>query len=465
MKWYIRFLSILLWLTFYSSSFAAGVIDKFEVILWKSEANIWEALDITITAVDSNDEIVEDYTWDILVFSESDNEAEFPNDLSENSYTFTNANEWSVKFENAVKFNNSWVQDVYVYDLNDEDILGVAEITINEQETQTEAEITILSPETGITIGTNNITVSGSSKKNHQIQLVINGEQKIFTTTNADWIFEKEVDKLENGENTIQAYVLDSDNEKIWESEIVNLKINSNAPQLKSLSVTPNWEIEAQSKITIELISNAGLSSVRAIMNDVVTELIEWVDGVYSATTTAPSEEGEYGVDIILRSEFGNETQEREVETLTVISLNSGKDIEEIPVQVEDKIEKSEKPAELNLKITGIKVTELKTKSIITWDELPDARSYNIYKKISDTKIELLENVKVPRYEIFISGDKIQYDDFAIKAVGQTPAWEVVQWNLSEMTRVQTGPELYIFMFLIAMLLSGWVFFMRRSQV
>jgi len=57
------------------------------------------------------------------VFSESDTEAEFPNDLAENSYSFTVANEGSVKFENAVKFNNAGVQDIYVYDLNDENIL------------------------------------------------------------------------------------------------------------------------------------------------------------------------------------------------------------------------------------------------------------------------------------------------------------------------------------------------------
>ena len=111
--------------------YAAWVLDHFEVVLGKTEAKVWEALDITISAVDKNSEIIIDYTGDILVFSESDAEAEFPNDLSENSYTFTIANEGSVKFENAVRFNNSGKQDVYVYDLSDEKILGVAEIDIS----------------------------------------------------------------------------------------------------------------------------------------------------------------------------------------------------------------------------------------------------------------------------------------------------------------------------------------------
>jgi len=48
---------------------------------------------LTINAVDKNGEIVTDYTGDILVFSESDPKAEFPNDLAENSYSFTAVNE------------------------------------------------------------------------------------------------------------------------------------------------------------------------------------------------------------------------------------------------------------------------------------------------------------------------------------------------------------------------------------
>jgi hypothetical protein len=33
------------------------------------------------------------------------------------------------------------------------------------------------------------------------------------------------------------------------------------------------------------------------------------------------------------------------------------------------------------LKITGLKLVELKSKSILTWDKVDGAKSYNIYKK------------------------------------------------------------------------------------
>ena len=93
MKWYIKILSFLFLLLSSSSTFAAGALDHFEIILGRESANVGEALDITISAVDKNNEIITDYTWDILVFSESDAQAEFPNDLAENSYSFTVANE------------------------------------------------------------------------------------------------------------------------------------------------------------------------------------------------------------------------------------------------------------------------------------------------------------------------------------------------------------------------------------
>ncbi len=464
MKWYIKIILLFFLSSLSPSIFAAGALDHFEIVLWKEEAKAGEALDVTISAVDKNDEILTDYTGDILVFSESDSEAEFPDDLSTNSYSFLTANEGSVKFENAVKFNNPGVQDIYVYDLNDENILGVAEVTIIEDQKISNADIKIVSPENGVTIGKNVFLVSGTTQKNHQVRIAINSEQDLFTTSNSDGVFEKEIEWLQEWANTIQAFILDADNEKIGESEIVEIKINSNAPVFKSITVDPAGEVSAESEIKIQVVSTTGLREVQVIINDVITKLEEWANGIYTATTIAPKDPGEYGVDIILKDDFAHETREREVETLTIVPgvpLESG----DVKVVEEPKEEApAPKTQELDLSIKDIKVVELKTRSVVTWAELPDARSYNVYKKSADGKIELLENVKKPRFEIAITWDVVRYEDFAIKAVGQTSSGQVVQWDLSEMTQVKTGPELYIFMFLMAMLLSSWIFFMRKNQ-
>ena len=86
-----------------------------------------------------------------------------------------------------------------------------------------------------------------------------------------------------------------------------------------------------------------------------------------------------------------------------------------------------------------------------------------MYKKIAENKIELIENVIDPRFEVEIVWDEIKYDEFAIKAIGKTSSGETVQGDLSEMTKVKTGPELYIFLALIALLMTTGIFFLRKN--
>ncbi len=470
MKWYIKGLILVLSIITLSPSMANAAIDQFEVILWKASAQAWEALDITISAVDKNGMIITDYTGDILVFSESDSQAEFPSDLAENSYSFTIANEGTVKFENAVKFKKSGLQDLYVYDLNDENILWVAEVTITEKEILKDVEISILSPENGVTLWKNNVTISGKTQKNYQIRILVNNQQDYFTTSNSDGIFEKEVEWLQDWANSLQAFILDADNEQIGESDKIDLKINSKSPDFKKLTISPTWEVEAGSEISIELISNTWLSDAQIILDDIITKLEEWKDWIYNGTTKAPLSAWSFPIDILLKDEFANQTQERWVETLIVVAVpeleawpEEVEKPEEITI-VEEIIQEVIVPDELDLKVRDIKVTELKTKSILTWMELSDAESYNIYKKTGDNTVTLIESVTEARYEIAITGEEIKYEDFAIKAVWKTASWETIQGNLSEMTKVKTGPELIILAF-IAILLSAGFFYFRRETV
>ena len=431
--------------------------------MWKESAKVGEALDITISAVDKNNEIITDYTWDILVFSESDKEAEFPNDLSENSYSFTTSNEWSVKFENAVQFKNAWKQDVYVYDLNDENILGLAEVTITENQAGANLDIEIQSPENGITIGQDSILVSGTTQKNYQVRISVNNSEGIFTTTNDQWVFEKKIEDLQQWANSIQAFVLDADDKVVGESKAISVKVDASLPSFKSITITPEGNVAADAPITITVVSSIWLTEVQAIIDDAITVLEEWKDWIYTGKSRAPKVDGKYWVDIIMKDEFAHEVREANAATLIVswVALNAWP--EEAKVET---IEPNSPNAqvELDLKITGIELTELKTKSILTWDAVDDAKSYNVYKKVSATQIELVENVLEPRYEIAIVGDEMKYDDFAIKAVAMTASWETIQGDLSEMTKVQTGPGLYILLALLAFLITGWVFYISQNS-
>ena len=443
------------------ASVAFAALDRFEVVLWQNSAEVWQSLDITITAVDRNWETVTDYDGSILVFSESDASADFPNDLSENSYTFEVADEWEVKFENAVKFSSPWTQDIHVYDLNDENILWVVEVEISEKEAIKDLDISIYTPEPWLTIWKDSVTVSWGTSKNYRVKIILNGDKEMTTTSNNDGIFEKEVEGLVEWENRLQAFVLDADENEVGSTEEILIKVNSNAPELKQININPTWEVDPETKINIEVYTSAGLSSSEVILNDIITSLDEWQDGLYTWTILAPTEPWFYNIDVILKDDFGNETRELKAESVTVkevIELNAAS-----PKPDNGISEPSEDLNAANLDITGLKLTMLKTKSVLTWDEVKAASSYNVYKKSNDGELELIDNTVEPRYEIAVVWDEINYDFFAVKAMTNTSNGETIEWDLSEMTKVQTGPTELILL-LLAMILWLWVVMFTKSK-
>jgi hypothetical protein len=108
----------------------------------------------------------------------------------------------------------------------------------------------------------------------------------------------------------------------------------------------------------------------------------------------------------------------------------------------------------------------LKSKSILTWDSLKDAESYNVYKKLENWNLEFIENVVEPKFEVLIDmeAEKIEYEYFAIKAVAEDEDWVIYEWDLSEATKIQTWPEIIIL--LLFSLLLWWlmlVFFRKKA--
>ena len=459
---------LLMWV---SQVFAS--VDRFEVEFNFETAQVGEALDITITAVDRNWETVTDYLWDILIFSESDPWAEFPSVLSDNSYTFIPANEGTVKFENAVTFRRDWIQNIYVYDLDQETVMWLAEVEITDEVVLRSEEIEIMNPENGITLWRDNITVSGLTQKNHRINIVVNGIRNETTTSDDDWMFEENIENLNQWENTLQAKILDADDNIIWESQVVRIQINSDAPNFRNISITPTWEVEAESEIEIEVISNTWLRQVHVIIDDIITELEEIRDGRYSVVTFAPSDAGTFMVDVVMRNEFNIETREVDAAELIVIEKP---DLTAAPEPEQEEVEETiieeiwiswtpqERPSDIDLRIQNIRVTELRERSIITWDPVTDAESYNIYKRINENQVELIWNVTDPRYEIDIVWEELRYDEFAIKALWRTQTGTLVQWDLSDMTRVQTWPALYFTVLIIALLIAAWFFFIKSRR-
>ena len=469
----------------------AAELDHYEVKASPEKVAVWEAIDLTIEAVDKDNNVIKDYEWTVLIFSESDKQAEFPKTIEENSYTFSKSDEWSVKFENAIKFTKPWKHDIHVYDLNDQtdSIFWLAEIEVSEETKEEKIDIEILTPPTGTTIGSKKINISWKSKKNYQIKIVLNNKEEILTTTNKDWIFEKEISNLENWENVIQAYILNSDWDKIGKSKEVLIKSDSSLPVLNKVKLTPDEEIQAKTKILAEVYATEWLSEVSLILNDSINILKEDTAWIYKWEFLAPKEEWEYKIDIILKNELGSKVEKKATKILKVIPKLTVAPTKTGSIVKKDKCPKWdytwdvfdwkcwEKPenyeAPIDLWIRNLKIVQLKTKSVLTWDKLKDAIKYEVYKKMSGNKLELIDTVTKPKYEILITWDEVKYEYFAVKAIWKQEFVDSedstkkiekeIIWDLSDAVKIQTWPK-EIIIVLIALLLWFGIFFIWRRK-
>lgn len=455
------------WIFFITNSVFAASIDHFNVTMTPDKISTGQSVDITIEAADRNDVTVEDYSGTILIFSESDNDAELPSALDQNTYSFLASDQWIVKFENAVSFSKEGLQNIYIYDLDDETIIGLWEVNVSKTETIEELSIEILSPENDLTIWENIITISGKTQKNHKVGITLNNDESnvFYTISNGNWDYEQEITDLQNWENTLVAYVLNADEDRVGQSEKVTLNVESIAPTFKSVKTSPN-SIESEEIYNVEVIASQDLTDVSIVINDVIHTLEENTQWVYTAEIHAPTEAETYKIDVILKDQLWLETKELWAWSITVTAKEVIIDTPEPVVELQAWQEEEPLPVvklEKDYSIKNLKVTELKTKSILTWDPIEWVDSYEIYKQIQNGEPEIITSVHQSRFELDVTWDEIKYDFFAVKAIPKTASWEIIpEVDLSEWTKVQTGPEMIILM-LLSLLIWG-AFFIKKQR-
>lgn len=463
-------ITLSLLMVFNLSVVSAWTIDYFKVDFNKDSSWVWEALDLTITALDKNDEVVTDYTGNVFGFSETDDEVELPEELSHDEwYSFKLSDQWVKKFENWIKFNNTWEQSISLYDADDyENVTWKWEINIIKSDNkEKKVKIEIITPESNTTLPENKLKVSGSTTKNHQVRITLNNKEDFITTSNTDWIFEKEVEWLNTWQNLIKAFTIDADENIIWESNEVIINIDDSKPKFKKIILSPLSEsgsVEENTNIEVKVFANVWLKSVKLLFNDWVIELSETEKWVYTWWFKTPWEEKVFPIDVIMTDELWHTTTEKKAIEIDVFLVETNSAEEKIVTWIEIEEVNVEEDAP-NLKIEWLKLVKLKSKSILSWKKLEDAKSYDVFKKNeSSWDFEFLKNVVDPKFEIEITWEDIKYQYFAVKAKTETSSWEVITWSLSEATKIQTWPTEIVLILLLSLVL--WFFFMivRRKR-
>lgn len=463
MKKLIQILTLIISLWLFTNTFAESV-DHFEIEASPKSVKVGEAVDITIKAVDKNWAVVKDFDKEVLIYSNSDQKAEFPNIIEDNIYKFKTSDAWVVKFENAVKFTQKWTQDITVYDYANDNITWYAEVEVTEWTSWSEKwDINIKFPENWITLWQNKVKVSWDTQKNHNVKIVLNSDKNYETISNWEWIYELEINDLPSWENVFIAELIDADGKVIGSSKEVFFKVESSAPIFKSITLNPSNETYTpDSIIWVSVEATNWLTTISVIINDTLSNLKEEKAWTYVWQITSPKIDWEYNIDVMMKNELGIEAKKENATSINV------KEVEYLAPN-ETEVTKDTTPVQVNcddfkkeLEVKNVSSVVLKTKSVITWDKVEKATSYNVYKKDRFwTWITLIENVLENKYEIVIEWDKVEYDDFTIKAVFKDDVCDV-EWDNTIMTKVQTWPK-EIIAILIALSMWAWVMYFRRK--
>jgi hypothetical protein len=195
------------------------------------------------------------------------------------------------------------------------------------------------------------------------------------------------------------------------------------------------------------------------LFNDWVVNLSETEKWIYTWGFKTPSEEKTFYIDVVLLDSLWHTVTEKKATKINVflVETNSASETDPLPI-------KNVKENEPDLKIEWLKLIKLKNKSILTWNKVNDAEDYDVFKKNDKTwNFEFLKNVTKTKFEIDITWDKIKYQYFAVKAKTKTASWEVITWDLSEATKIQTWPTEIILMLLLSLIL-GFVFIVVKRK-
>lgn len=189
-------------------------VKDFDVTIPSETVKVNEAFDLTVKAMDAGGKKITDYEGTVYF----DNVNRPPADVvlpsfGDEGYAFQLSDQGEHTFAKGFTFKKAGVYEIDVYEIETagEGISKTIKITAVDKDAPPAAktDITITEPAKDITVSTKSLTVSGTSKANSSVNILLNGKKVATTQTLADGKFSTSIDGLVAGPNDIVAEVLD----------------------------------------------------------------------------------------------------------------------------------------------------------------------------------------------------------------------------------------------------------------
>lgn len=284
------------------------VIDRFEITAPRTMVVGEEAPKISIRAVDTDGNTVQDYLGTVRFDAPNDPDAVLP---GLGRYTFKDANLGQKEFPITLKFSAPGEQILRVEDEQDSTIYGEITITVSggngqQQETQ---KIEITNYKDGDTVSTLNIKLEGTGPR--LSNLIVTGALG-ETTGDTDASGNFEIPVVLDGDKPV-ATLRVRDESGRYTSDSITLTIDRTGPEIKSVLLAPNDPV-TNDKVLVTVESEPKLPKVTARLQGFPeVQLVEGetTPGTYQGFLTAPAEPGTYQPVITAEDAAGNSSETR----------------------------------------------------------------------------------------------------------------------------------------------------------
>lgn len=350
---------------------AGPSVSRFQIDNIPASVNANETASFSMVALNDSGAVVNSYTGTVT-FSSTDPNAQLPN-----IYTFKTSDQGRKTFDLGLTFRTVGSQKLIAAQQGNPLIKGEKTVeVVNPISGDSGGQVRITKPATG-TYSVNTLEVAGEASANARVKIFDNGQQVAEVSANSSGRFSHNTSLLADGQHTFHA-------ESTGASSVpVVVTIDSTPAQIEQVEITKT-SLAPGETTKISLRSDVGLNSIQATLEDLIVDLEpDFINpGVYRGTLTAPVQDGEYAINVIITDRVGNVSPATEIGKIRVDA--SLKDDSGSTFSVPSKV-------------TGVKASGGRARVFLTWQPSQAEAGialYRIYYGTDKSDLNLISNTK-----------------------------------------------------------------------
>lgn len=313
---------------------SSGPVSKLKFDNVPSTVYASDSMTFNLTALDAQNQTVTDYTGTVKFSINGTNAfyAALPND-----YTFTTNDVGAHAFSLASAFKQAGTYNVEARDMNTPSVYGEYTFIVlpkngNSGTTQvigTTSSITISNPVAG-TYSNPLQVISGNAKAGAKLKIFDNNFEIGSANADSFGAFTYTTGKLADGEHVIYVAATDDTDVVLDQSKTVTFNVDTAAPEVSNITITPSSSVLPNTKINVRLTSGSTLAKATLSFNGNLYEMTDSGKGYYEASFNAPKDTGDYPLTFIVIDQLGNESTIGQKASVKVSATGTG-DFENLP--------------------------------------------------------------------------------------------------------------------------------------